>query len=129
MMVLPPSSMMLPAWHIGPVPPPHSSVQRVFLPSLLNPAVWRPWKLLVSVSADSRTGFSGLEMSTMMAWLEQAAASRWKAGYAVTSWQFRGVRAVLAAGQLRLRPRTLLPRHVEVDDLGIRRARDECVRV
>src|SRR5437764_574506 len=82
--------MMLPAWHIGPVPPPHSSVQRVFLPSLLNPAVWRPWKLLVSVRADSRTGFSGFEISTMMAWVEQAAASRWKAGYAVTSWQLRG---------------------------------------
>src|SRR5262245_65224844 len=82
--------MMLPAWHIGPVPPPHSSVQSVFLPSLLNPAVCRPWKLLVSVRADSRTGFSGLEMSTMMAWLEQAAASKWNAGYEVTSWQLRG---------------------------------------
>ncbi len=81
---------MLPAWHIGPVPPPHSSVQRVFLPSLLNPAVCRPWKLLVSVRADSRTGFSGFEISTMMAWLEHAAASRCIAGYAVTSWQLRG---------------------------------------
>src|SRR6188768_4102649 len=88
--VLPPSSMMLPAWHIGPVPPPHSSVQRVFLPSLLNPAVCRLWKLLVSVKADSRTGFSGFEISTMIAWLEQAAASRCIAGYAVTSWQLRG---------------------------------------
>src|ERR1043166_1191723 len=78
--VLPPSSMMLPAWHIGPVPPPHSSVQSVFLPSLLNPAVCRPWKLLVSVRADSRTGFSGFEISTMMEWLEHAAASRCIAG-------------------------------------------------
>src|SRR5262245_34538386 len=82
--------MMLPAWHIGPVPPPHSSVHSVFLPSLLKPAVCRPWTLFVSVMADSRTGLSGFEMSTMMAWLEQAAASRWNAGYAVTSWQFRG---------------------------------------
>src|SRR5437899_7357743 len=91
--------MMLPAWHIGPVPPPHSSVQRVFLPSLLNPAVCRPWKLLVSVMADSRTGFSGFEISTMMEWLEQAAASRWSAGYAVTSWQLRGpVRTGTATG-------------------------------
>src|SRR5262245_57147735 len=90
MIVLPPSSMMLPAWHIGPVPPPHSSVQSVFLPSLLKPAVCRPWKLLLSVREDSRTGFSGFEMSTMMAWLEHAAASRWNAGYAVTSWQLRG---------------------------------------
>src|SRR5262249_42765587 len=97
--VLPPSSMMLPAWHIGPVPPPHSSVQMVFLPSLLNPAVCRLWKLLVSVMADSRTGFSGFEMSTMMAWLEHAAASRWNAGYAVTSWQLRGaVFSLMATG-------------------------------
>src|SRR5512146_3453822 len=82
--------MMEPAWHIGPVPPPHSSVQRVFLAWLLNPAVCRPWKLLVSVMADKRTGFSGFEISTIMAWLEHAAASRWYAGYAVTSWQLRG---------------------------------------
>src|ERR1700712_4089655 len=82
--------MMLLAWHIGPVPPPHSSVQMLFLPSLLKPAVCRPWKLLVSVRVDSRTGFSGFEMSTRMPWLEQAAASRCIAGYAVTSWQLRG---------------------------------------
>ena len=42
MTVLPPSSIMLEAWHIGPVPPPHSSVWMSFLPSLLNAAVWRP---------------------------------------------------------------------------------------
>src|SRR3954471_1778561 len=90
MIVLPPSSMMLPAWHIGPVPPPHSSVMMIFLPSLLNPAVCRPWKLLVSVRADRRTGFSGVEILTMLEWLERAAAGRRIAGSAVTSWQFRG---------------------------------------
>src|SRR5262245_55400033 len=41
----------------------------------------------------------------------------------------RGVCAVLAPGQFRLRPRILLSRHVEVDDLGVRRAWDERVRV
>ena len=47
-------------------------------------------EMLVSVRAESRTGFSGFEMSTMMEWLEHAAASRCIAGYAVTSWQLRG---------------------------------------
>ena len=88
--MLPPSSIMLDAWHIGPVPPPHSSVWISFLPSLLKAAVCRPWKLFVSVSASSRTGFSGFVMSTRMECVEQAAASRFSAGYAVTSWQLRG---------------------------------------
>ena len=36
--------LLLLAWHIGPVPPPHSSVKTTFLPSLLNTAVCHPWK-------------------------------------------------------------------------------------
>src|SRR6476646_10019861 len=33
--------------------------------------------------------------------------------------------AVFASGKLRLRPRTLLPRHIDVHDLRARRARDD----
>jgi len=84
-MVLPPSSIMLDFWHIGPVPPPHSSVWISFLPSLLNAAVWRPWKLFVSVSASRRIGFSGFEISTRIECVEHEARSRFIDGYAVTS--------------------------------------------
>src|SRR6185503_1913933 len=63
MMVLPPISIIELAWHIGDVPPPHSSVNTTFLPSLLNTAVCHNEKL-VSVFASSRTAFAGLETST-----------------------------------------------------------------
>ncbi len=61
--MLPPISIMLDAWHIGDVPPPHSSVNTTFEPSLLNTAVCHSEKF-VSACAASRTGFSGFEMST-----------------------------------------------------------------
>src|SRR6476660_1010162 len=61
--VLPPISSMLVAWHIGPVPPPHSSVNTTFEPSLLNTAVCQSEKL-VSDAAARRTGFSGFDTST-----------------------------------------------------------------
>ena len=51
------------AWHLGDVPPPHSSVNTTFLPSLLNTAVCQS-ENIVSATASRRTGFSGLEMST-----------------------------------------------------------------
>src|SRR4026208_1728657 len=94
---------MLDAWHIGPVPPPDSSVWMSFFPSLLNAAVCRPWKLFVSVSASRRTGFSGLEMSTTMECVEHDAASRCISGYAVTSWQLRGPVGIAGSGAGRLR--------------------------
>ena len=61
--VLPPISIIELAWHIGDVPPPHSSVNTTFLPSLLKTAVCHSEKF-VSDFASSRTGFSGLDMST-----------------------------------------------------------------
>src|SRR6476646_4506696 len=94
---------MLDAWHIGPVPPPHSSVWMTFFPSLLNAAVCRPWKLFVSVSASRRTGFSGVEVSIIMESVEQEAASRFIAGYAVTSWQLRGPVGIAGSGAGRVR--------------------------
>src|SRR5947208_9403300 len=81
---------MLSFWHIGLVPPPHSLVTMSFLPSLLNAAVCRPWKLLVSLMAVSRTGFSGFEISTRMPELLHAPNRRFISGYDVTSWQLRG---------------------------------------
>ena len=61
--VFPPISIMLVAWHIGWVPPPHSSVNTTLEPSLLNTAVCQSEKL-VSARASIRTGFSGSVMST-----------------------------------------------------------------
>ena len=61
--VLPPISIMLVAWQFGDVPPPHSSVNTTFEPSLLNTAVCQSEKF-VSARASRRTGFSGFEMST-----------------------------------------------------------------
>src|SRR6185436_14382398 len=61
--VLPPISIIELAWHIGDVPPPHSSVNTTFLPSLLKTAVCHSEKF-VSDLASRRTGFSGLETST-----------------------------------------------------------------
>ena len=54
--VLPPISIIDVFWHIGPVPPPHSSVNTTFLPSLLNTAVCQSEKF-VSARASRRTGF------------------------------------------------------------------------
>src|SRR3954469_1120444 len=62
-MVLPPISIMLVAWQFGDVPPPHSSVNTTFEPSLLNTAVCHSEKF-VSALASTRTGNSGFEMST-----------------------------------------------------------------
>src|SRR5437764_6449563 len=62
-MVLPPICIMLLAWQFGDVPPPHSSVNTTFEPSLLNTAVCHREKL-VSDAAARRTGFSGLDTST-----------------------------------------------------------------
>src|SRR5688572_20186175 len=61
--VLPPISIIELAWHMGDVPPPHSSENTTFLPSLLKTAVCQREKF-VSDFASSRTGFSGFEMST-----------------------------------------------------------------
>src|SRR6185503_3203138 len=88
--VLPPISIMLSFWHIGLVPPPHSLVTMSFLPSLLNAAVCRPWKLLVSLMAAIRTGFSGFEISTRMPELLHAPNRRCNSGYDVTRWPLRG---------------------------------------
>src|SRR5687768_11426879 len=81
---------MLSRWHIGPVPPPHSLVTTSFEPSLLNAAVCRPWKLLVSRMWAIRTGFSGFEISTRMPELPHAPNRRFSSGYDVTSWQLPG---------------------------------------
>src|SRR5262245_31928214 len=89
-MVLPPISIMLSFWHMGPVPPPHSLVTMSFEPSLLNAAVCRPWKLLSSRTEEIRTGFSGFEISTRMPALPQAPNRRFSSGYDVTSWQLLG---------------------------------------
>src|SRR5471032_2909559 len=103
--VLPPISIIELAWHIGDVPPPHSLVTMSFLPSLLNPAVCRPWKLLVSDSAAIRNGFSGFEISTRMPYALHAARRRCFSGYAVTSWQLRGpVRSAAAWSAAAARP-------------------------
>src|SRR5688500_2150129 len=61
--VFPPISIIELDWHLGDVPPPHSSVNTTFLPSLLKTAVCQSEKL-VSALAARRTGFSGLEMAT-----------------------------------------------------------------
>jgi hypothetical protein len=61
-----------------------------FLPSLLNAAVCRPWKLFVSLIDVIRFGFSGFEISTRMPALLQAPKRRFNSGYAVTSWQLLG---------------------------------------
>jgi len=61
--VLPPSSSGFVAWQLGARPPPHSSVNTIFDPSLLKTAVCQREKL-VSATASSRTGCSGSEMST-----------------------------------------------------------------
>src|SRR5262245_5412434 len=81
---------MLSFWHIGLVPPPHSLVTMSFEPSLLNAAVCRPWKLLSSLTAAIRTGFSGFDMSTRIPELLHAPNRRCSSGYDVTSWQLRG---------------------------------------
>jgi hypothetical protein len=58
-----PISIIELAWHIGDVPPPHSSVNTTFLPSLLKTAVCQSEKF-VSAFASRRTGFSGFDTST-----------------------------------------------------------------
>jgi hypothetical protein len=94
--VLPPISSGCCFWQLGEVPPPHSSVKTIFLPSLLNTAVCHSEKF-VSAAAAMRFGFSGFEMSTSRPWLAQAPASSPISGYAVTSWQLRGPAAAICA--------------------------------
>ena len=49
---MPPISIIVLAWHIGDVPPPHSSVKTTFLPSLLNTAVCQSEKLVSACGVE-----------------------------------------------------------------------------
>src|SRR6185295_19584870 len=77
--VFPPCCIMLVAWHIGPVPPPHSSVNTTFLPSLLKTAVCQR-ENVVSDTPSRRMGFSGFVMSTRSPYDPHAPASRFISG-------------------------------------------------
>jgi hypothetical protein len=90
-MALAPHSIGSVARQRGRVPPPHSSVKTIFVPSLLNVAECQYAKLL-STTASSRFGFTGSLMSSRMPLPEHAPAASPTSGYTVMSWHWFVIR-------------------------------------
>src|SRR5688572_30564570 len=87
-MALPPHSFLSVARQRGARPPPHSSENRIFVPSLLNVAECQNAKF-ESETASRRTGFTGSRMLSRMPWPPHAPPARPADGYTVMSWHWR----------------------------------------
>src|SRR6185369_16709417 len=73
-------------WHIGDVPPPHSSEKSSLVPSLLNVAECQN-ENAGSATSSSRLGFITFFVSSSSPLPEHAPPSSPKNGKLVTSWQ------------------------------------------
>src|SRR5215210_1238269 len=73
------------ARHLGAPPPPHSSENRILVPSLLNVAECQYAKF-ESATASRRVGFAGSLMSSSKPCPSQAPPASPSAGYTVMSW-------------------------------------------
>src|SRR5690606_10558377 len=83
-----PHSIGSDARHLAPPPPPHSSLNRILVPSLLNVAECQ-YEKFESATASRRTGASGLLMSSSRPWPSHAPPARPSDGYTVMSWHCR----------------------------------------
>src|SRR5690606_13247945 len=75
--------------HFACEPPPHSSLNRIFVPSLLKVAECQ-YEKLESATAVMRLGSIGLLMSSSIPYPPQAPPARPISGYTVMSWHWVG---------------------------------------
>src|SRR3954465_7776460 len=83
--------------HLGWPPPPHSSENRIFVPSLLNVAECQ-YEKFESATASRRTGAAGFDTSSKKPCPSQAPPARPSAGYTVISWHWRNGDSALMPG-------------------------------
>src|SRR5947207_9834883 len=83
--------------HFGAPPPPHSSLKRIFVPSLLNVAECQ-YEKFESSTASRRTGAAGFDTSSKKPCPSQAPPARPSAGYTVISWHWRNGDSALMPG-------------------------------
>src|SRR5439155_25240352 len=77
------------ARHLGPPPPPHSSENKILVPSLLNVAECQ-YEKFVSDTCARRTGCAGSRMSSRNPYPSHAPPAIPIAGYNVMSWHCVG---------------------------------------
>src|SRR5829696_8812333 len=95
---LAPHSLGSVARHFAALPPPHSSLNRILLPSLLNVAECQ-YEKFESATWSTRRGFTGSLMSRRNPYPSHAPPASPIAGYTVMSWHCVGPRLANGFGR------------------------------